>query len=72
MDTLDNLTRNFAADGLPGADAALNQVTGMVRQQAWVMSFADVFWVLTLLFAGLAIAAMMMKKPEAAAAPAGH
>jgi DHA2 family multidrug resistance protein len=72
VDMLDNLTRNFTADGLSGADAALNQVTGMVRQQAWVMSFADVFWVLTLLFAGLAIAAMMMKKPEAAAAPAGH
>jgi DHA2 family multidrug resistance protein len=72
METLDNLAANFDSSGLPGADAALNQLTGMVQQQAWVMAFADVSWILTMLFAGLALGALAMKKPPSGGAPAGH
>jgi len=72
VETLDTMARNFDASGLSGADAALTQLTGMVRQQAWVMSFADVSWVLTVLFAGLALGALFMRKPDSGGAPAGH
>ncbi|GAB4348517.1 MAG: DHA2 family efflux MFS transporter permease subunit [Oricola sp.] len=69
---LDGLARTFDASGIPGGDAALSQLAGMVKQQAWVMSFADVSWVLTALFAGLALGALLMKKPQGDGAPAGH
>ena len=72
METLDNLAANFDANGLSGADAALNQLTGMVQQQAWVMAFADVSWILTMLFAGLALGALAMKNPPSGGASAGH
>jgi DHA2 family multidrug resistance protein len=45
----------------------------MVTQQAYVMSFADVFMLLTVLFAGLGVFSLLMQKPGAAAASAsGH
>jgi DHA2 family multidrug resistance protein len=43
---------------------------GLVRQQASVMSFADVFLMLTTLFVALAAAGVVMKRPVPAAAPA--
>ena len=52
--------------------AAVKQLSMMVRRQATVMSFADVFFVLTGLFASLALLAVFMKKPNAVPAGAGH
>jgi DHA2 family multidrug resistance protein len=70
-ETLARLTAHFS-----GSDAqlmALKQLTGMVRQQAAVMSYADVFFVLTLLFSALAALGVIMKKPAPVAAQAaGH
>ena len=43
----------------------------MARQQASVMSFADVFWVLTVLFVALAALGVIMKKPAPVAPGAG-
>jgi DHA2 family multidrug resistance protein len=53
---------------------ALKQMSLMVRGQPTVMSFADVFLMLTALFAGLARLGVIMKKlqPAGAAAGAGH
>ncbi len=62
------------ASRFPGSDAdmmALKQVTGLVRQQAVVMSFADVFLMLTALFVALAALGVMMKKPTPLGAGAG-
>jgi DHA2 family multidrug resistance protein len=60
----------------PGSDAqlmALKEMMGLVRQQAEVMSYADVFLVLTVLFVVLAAAGILMKKPAPVAAEAaGH
>jgi MFS transporter, DHA2 family, multidrug resistance protein len=42
-----------------------------VHQQAAVMSFIDVFYILSLLFASLAVFAMLMRKPPASAAGGG-
>jgi DHA2 family multidrug resistance protein len=44
----------------------------MVRRQANVLSFADVFLVLSILFASLALFAVFMKKPAAVPAGAAH
>ena len=71
-DLLDQLARNFDASGISGADAALSQLTGIVSQQAWVMAFADVSWILAVLFVGLALGAILMKKPQGDGAAAGH
>ena len=60
---------------LQGSDAhlmALKQLMGIVRQQAAVMSFADVFLVLTVLFAALAAIGVIMKRPAAAAEAPAH
>jgi DHA2 family multidrug resistance protein len=42
-----------------------------VHQQGVVMAFADVFLVLTFLFVGLAVLALVMKRPAAAGAAGG-
>ena len=51
--------------------AATKQLLSMVTQQAYVMSFIDVFMLLTGLFAILAVGALLMRKPEPVAAGAG-
>jgi DHA2 family multidrug resistance protein len=69
-ETLARLTSHFT-----GSDAqlmALKQLTGMVRQQAAVMSYADVFFVLTLLFVALAALGVIMKKPAPATIATEH
>ncbi len=70
-ETLSRLTSHFH-----GSDAqlmALKQMMGIVRQQAAVMSYADVFLILTVLFVVLATLGIIMKRPATAAAPAtGH
>jgi DHA2 family multidrug resistance protein len=68
-ETLDRLTAHFQ-----GSDAhlmALKQMMAMVRRQAAVMSFADVFLILTVLFVALAALGVIMKRPASAAAAAG-
>ena len=71
-ETLAQLTQKFG--GPDGQIKALKQMSMMVRQQASVMSFADVFLMLTVLFVGLAALGVIMKKPAppSAAAGAGH
>jgi DHA2 family multidrug resistance protein len=64
---LNSMTANNTASGLDGATAAIQQLANMVRQQAYVLSFVDVFLLLTGLFGILAFGAMLMRKPQAAA-----
>ncbi len=69
-ETLNRLTAHFQ-----GSDAhlmAIKQMMGMVRQQAAVMSFADVFWMLTVLFLALAALGIFMKKPATGVAVDAH
>jgi DHA2 family multidrug resistance protein len=67
-----NMTHNFQSRGMDGATIAISKLSGMVHQQAWLMSFMDVFYLLTVLFASLAVFAMLMRKPPAAASGGGH
>ena len=66
---LSNLTARF-----PGSDAeamALKSMTALVRLQATVMSFADVFLIMTVLFVALAAFGIMMRRPQRPAGAAG-
>jgi DHA2 family multidrug resistance protein len=70
-ETLSNLAKQF--QGSDAQSQALQALTGMVRRQAAVMSYADVFLMMTVLFAGLAVLGLLMKRPQApAASGAGH
>jgi DHA2 family multidrug resistance protein len=69
-ETLAQLTQKFG--GSDGRLKALKQMSLMARQQASVMSFADVFLVLTVLFVALAVLGVVMKKPKPVGAGAGH
>ncbi len=71
-ETLANLTQAMAARGSDADLAALKQLALIVRQQAVVMAFGDVFFVLTLLFAGFVVIAPLMRKPAAVGGAAGH
>jgi DHA2 family multidrug resistance protein len=65
---LANLTARFHDFGSSAQPMALKQMFMMARQQATVMSFADVFLMLTVLFVALAVLGLVMKRPAAVAA----
>ncbi len=68
---LSNLAARFG--GSDAQSRALAEMTAMVRLQAAVMSYADVFLLLTVLFLGIAAFGLFMKRPKAAAgAGSGH
>jgi DHA2 family multidrug resistance protein len=72
LSQLGSMTVNNTLNGLDGATAAIRQLGQMVLKQAYVLSFIDVFMLLTGLFAVLAFGVVLMKKPEAVAGGGGH
>lgn len=68
---LANMTRSFDSHGVDGATIALSKLSGMVHQQATLMSFMDVFFLLTAMFTSLAFLALFMRKPPAEAGGGG-
>ncbi|PRD42691.1 MFS transporter [Phyllobacterium phragmitis] len=72
-DMLASMAARFNASGIDGNTAALARMAGIVRQQATLMSFIDVFFILTVLFASLAIFAILLRKPgKPAGGGGGH
>ncbi|MBV1705226.1 MAG: DHA2 family efflux MFS transporter permease subunit [Hyphomicrobiales bacterium] len=69
--TIANMTAAFASYGSDAQAMALKQISLMIRQQALVMSLADVMFVLTFLFVGLVALAPVMQKPKAAGGGGG-
>jgi len=69
--TLATLTAGMAPLGSAAEPAALKQLEAIVRQQAQVMAFGDVFVALTALFVVLVLAAPLMRRPPRAGAAAG-
>jgi DHA2 family multidrug resistance protein len=51
---------------------ALKKLMQITHRQGVVMAFADVFLLLTILFAGLALAAIMASRPSSNAAAPAH
>ncbi|OJU00919.1 MAG: MFS transporter [Rhizobiales bacterium 65-79] len=68
---LGQMAANLKAHGIDGATGAIAQMAGRVHVQAMVLSFLDVFYLLTVLFALLAVFAVMMRRPPASAGGGG-
>jgi DHA2 family multidrug resistance protein len=63
LEMLNNLTARFSSYGSDAQAMALKQLNQIVHRQGVVMAFADVFLLLTVLFVGLALFALIMKRP---------
>jgi DHA2 family multidrug resistance protein len=72
VEMLATLTQRFHDFGSNAQLMAIKQMSLLVRQQATVMSFADVFLMMTVLFVALALLGLMMKRPAAVAGAEGH
>jgi DHA2 family multidrug resistance protein len=58
------MTLNFEQTaGLDAGSAAISKLSGMVHQQAALLSFMDVFMMLTVLFASLGFFVLFINKP---------
>lgn len=69
------MTQNLEAHGVHGAAAstgALAQMASRLHGQAAVMSFIDIFVLISVVFGGLAIMALLMKKPPEGKAVDSH
>lgn len=71
VERLKNMTSSFDAYGLDGATAALKQLAAIVQQQATILSFGDIFLLLTVLFLAMIFGVLMISKPEGAGAGGG-
>ena len=69
--TLANMTQAFASMGSDAAMSATKQLARLVRREALVMSLADVFLALTVLFVALVFLTPLMAKPAARAGGGG-
>jgi DHA2 family multidrug resistance protein len=70
-ETLAKLTAAMARFGSDASLAATKQLSNLVRQQAVVMSIADVFLALTVLFVAIACMTPIMQRPNLAAGAGG-
>ena len=68
---LDTLARAYVALGSDADRAGMKRLASMVRGQALVMSFSDVFLVLTCLFVGMAMLTPLVRRPKPLGAAAG-
>jgi DHA2 family multidrug resistance protein len=72
QDKLQQMTLNFEThSGMDAQTAAISKLSGMAHQQAALLSFIDVFYLLTVLFASLALFVMFIRKPPASASGGG-
>jgi DHA2 family multidrug resistance protein len=69
---LANLTARFQDFGSDAQTMALRQLMQLTRQQGIVMGFADVFLMFTVVFAVFGALALVMRRPAATGAAAGH
>ncbi|MDQ0136352.1 DHA2 family multidrug resistance protein [Neorhizobium galegae] len=68
MNWLDSVGANYNSFGLDGSAVALQKISGIITQQATLLSFMDVFFILTGLFGSLIFFVFLIAKP---ARPAG-
>ncbi|MBB3952406.1 DHA2 family efflux MFS transporter permease subunit [Aureimonas jatrophae] len=71
-DRLSQMAASLSAGGLDGSNAAIGQLTSLVRREASVMAFSDVFLFLTALFAGLCVMTVFIAKPKSAVKADAH
>ena len=64
LQTYETMKSGFSAFG-PSADTmAVSKLVGLMRREALVLSFSDVFLLMTILFAGLSLAIFFVKRPQ--------
>jgi DHA2 family multidrug resistance protein len=72
LERLRELTDSLRGLGSDAGNAALKALAATVRTEALVMSFADVFLILTAMFVAVACATPLVRRPPAGAAGGGH
>jgi DHA2 family multidrug resistance protein len=72
LEMLNNMTQRFSSFGSDAQAMALKQIYNLTHQQGVVMAFADVFLVLTLLFVGLAVLSLLIRRPTQAPPSDAH
>jgi DHA2 family multidrug resistance protein len=70
METMNALTQKFSAFGTDAQTMAVKTLYRMAHKQGVVLAFSDTFLLLTVLFGGLALAALLVRQPKGAPAPA--
>ena len=63
VETLNSMMQRFSDFGADAQLMAIKQLNTLAHRQGVVMAFADVFLALTVLFVGLALLALVMKRP---------
>jgi DHA2 family multidrug resistance protein len=63
IDQMNNMAANFNTYGMDGASVAIKQMVGLATKQAIILSFSDVFLILTALFLAMIFGVAMIKKP---------
>ncbi|MDQ0467565.1 DHA2 family efflux MFS transporter permease subunit [Labrys wisconsinensis] len=71
LETLDNIRQGLSTFGASAEAMATSQMVGMLRREALVMSFADVFLILTMLFVSLGFGAFLVRRPQMAGGGGG-
>ena len=72
VERMNSMAANYTAHGLDGATIAVKQMAGMVQQQAYILSFIDVFLLLTGLFTTLIVCVLAIRKPQSGVGGGGH
>nr|WP_244598818.1 DHA2 family efflux MFS transporter permease subunit [Rhizobium tubonense] len=71
VDQLNSMAGNYTSHGMDGSTVAVRALVNMTEKQAMVMSFSDVFLMLTILFLAMIFGVMMISKPKPPPASAG-
>jgi len=64
VEALQGMTERFRDFGASAEPMALKQLSGLLHREATVMAFADIFMLFTVMFAGLVILAIIIRRPE--------
>ena len=71
LETYENMKAGFSAYGSSADAMTIGRLVGLVRREALVMSFSDVFLLMTILFVVLSLAIFFVKKPQMAGGGGG-
>ncbi|MDQ0390219.1 DHA2 family efflux MFS transporter permease subunit [Labrys monachus] len=69
--TYDTMKQGFLDFGSAADAMTISKMVGLMRREAVVMSFSDVFLMMTILFCGLSLAIFFVKKPQLAGGGGG-
>jgi MFS transporter, DHA2 family, multidrug resistance protein len=71
IDQMSNMAANLDVHGLDGSVGAIKQLVNMAERQAMILSFGDVFMMLTVLFMAMILGVAAITKPQAPASSGG-